>query len=295
MNPTILTCAVIGSFTTREHNPAAPITPEEIATACLEAAQAGATMVHIHVRDPKTGENSMDLALYREVVERIRASETGVLINLTTGPGARYLPSAANPRVADPSSTITTALKRTEHVAALKPDVCSLDFDTMWFGSAAVINAPETVREMAAIIREAGVKPELEVFDSGDIRLATDLLDAGLLDKPPFFQIVLGVKYGFAANPETLFYAQSQLPPGSNWAAFGVSRMAFPMVAQSWLLGGHCRVGMEDTVYLSQGVLAPNNAALVRKAKGIIEELGGQVATVAEARAILGLSSNSHG
>lgn len=290
MAPTILTCAVIGAFTTRENHPQAPITPAEIATAAIEAAQAGAAMVHLHVRDPQTGENSMDLGLYREVVERIRASNTDLLINLTTGPGGRLLPSAANPLIADPSSTMTSAIKRTEHVAALKPDMCSLDLNTMWFGTAAVINVPDRVREMAAIIRDAGTKPELEVFDSGDIRLAKDLLDDGSLDSPPYFQIVLGVKYGFAMNPETLFYAKSQLPVGSQWAAFGISRMVFPMVAQSWLLGGHCRVGMEDSVYISRGVLTPNNAAMVSKAKRVIEDLGGQVATVDEARAILGLS-----
>ena len=289
MSHTILSCAVIGSFTTRENNPNAPITPDEIAAACIGAAQAGAAVVHIHVRDPKTGENSMDLAYYRDVVEQIRDSETDVLINLTTGPGARFLPGTPDPLTLDPSSNAVSAIKRTEHVAALKPDICSLDLDTMWFGNAAVVNAPSMIREMAQIIREAGTKPELEVFDSGDIRIAKDLLDEGVLDAPPFFQIVLGVKYGFAMNPETMAYAKSQLPAGAKWAAFGISRMAFPMVAQSWLLGGHCRIGMEDTVYLSRGVLAPSNAALVTKARGIIEELGGQVATVAEARQILGL------
>ncbi len=294
MTSTILTCAVIRSFTTRENHPQAPYTPEEIATACIEAAQAGATMVHIHVRDPLTGENSMESLLYRDVVEQIRASETEVLINLTTGPGASFIPRADDPGVADPTSNMASAVKRTEHVASLKPDVCSLDLDTMWLGCEqprhrAVINSPEMIREMAGIIREAGVKPELEIFDSGDIRLAKDLLDEGVLESPPFFQIVLGVKYGFAMNPETLFYAQSQLPPNSQWAAFGISRMAFPMVAQSWLLGGHCRVGLEDAIYLSRGVLTPNNAAMVSKAKRIIEDLGGTVATIAEGREILGL------
>lgn len=289
MPNTILSCAVIGAFTTRENHPEAPITPAEIATACIEAAQAGAAIVHIHVRDPQTGENSMELAHYREVVDRIRDSKVEVLINLTTGLGGRYLPRLDNLMVGDPSSNMASAVKRTAHVAALKPDICSLDLNTMWFGTSAIINMPAVIKDMAAIIREAGTKPELEVFDSGDIRLAKDLLDEGVLDSPPFFQIVLGVKYGFAATPETLLYAKSQLPPGSQWAAFGVSRMAFPMVAQAWLAGGHCRVGMEDGVYLSRGVLTPNNAALVSKAKHIIEELGGQVATVTESRKILSL------
>lgn len=290
--PTILTCAVIGSFTTKEHNPNAPITPDEIATQCIDAAKAGAAMVHIHVRDPKTGENSMDLALYKDVVDQIRESETDVLINLTTGPGGRILPGNPEPLELDPSSSAVNAVKRTEHVAALKPDVCSLDLNTMWFGEAAVVNAPSMVTDMATIINEAGTKPELEVFDSGDIRLAIDLLDQGILKPNPYFQIVLGVKYGFAMNPETLAYAKSQLPEGAKFAAFGISKMAFPLLAQSWLLGGHCRIGMEDTVYLSRGVKAPSNAALVTKARGIIEELGGQIATVAEAREILGLDNN---
>ena len=289
MPSTILTCAVIGGSTTRDNHPDAPYTPEEIATACIEAAHAGATMVHVHVRDPETGAESMDLGLYREVVDRIRESDAEVLINLTTGPGASFLPSAEDPNVADPATHMVKAVKRTEHVVALKPDVCSLDFPTMWFGQRAFMNVPDILREMATIIREAGTKPELEVFDSGDIRLVNDFLDEGLLEAPPFFQIVMGVKYGFSATPETVFYAKSQLPPGSKFAAFGVSRMAFPMVAQSWLAGGHCRIGLEDAIYLSRGVLAPNNAAMVTKAKRIIEDLGGKVATVAEGRKILGV------
>ena len=289
MPSTILTCAVIGGFTTRDNHPDAPYTPEEIATACIEAAHAGATMVHVHVRDPETGAESMDLGLYREVVDRIRESDAEVLINLTTGPGASFLPSAEDPNVADPATHMVKAVKRTEHVVALKPDVCSLDFPTMWFGQRAFMNVPDILREMATIIREAGTKPELEVFDSGDIRLVNDFLNEGLLEAPPFFQIVMGVKYGFSATPETVFYAKSQLPPGSKFAAFGVSRMAFPMVAQSWLAGGHCRIGLEDAIYLSRGVLAPNNAAMVTKAKRIIEDLGGKVATVAEGREILGI------
>lgn len=287
--PTILTCAVIGAFTTREHNPNAPITPDEIATQCIDAAKAGAAMVHIHVRDPNTGANSMDLALYKDVVDQIRESDTDVLINLTTGPGGRILPGNPEPLEIHPSSSAVSAVKRTEHVAALKPDVCSLDLNTMWFGDAAVVNAPSMITDMAQIIHEAGTMPELEVFDSGDIRVAKDLLDQGILKAPPFFQIVLGVKFGFAMNPETMMYAKSQLPDGAKWAAFGISRMAFPLLAQAYILGGHCRIGMEDTVYLSRGVHAPNNAALVTKARGIIEELGGQVATVDEARDILGL------
>ncbi|MEM7539299.1 MAG: 3-keto-5-aminohexanoate cleavage protein [Chloroflexota bacterium] len=290
MPKTILTCAIIGAFTTRDHTPYAPITPEEIATQAIGAAQAGAAMVHLHVRYPDTGLNSMELAHYREVVDRIRDSGVEVLINLTTGPGGRLAlnRTAAGVEIA-PDTNMASTIKRTEHVAALKPDMCSLDLNTMWFGTSPTINAPEQIREMAAIIYESGVKPELEIFNSGDITLAKDLIKEGVLDDSPYFQIVLGVKYGFEMNTETLIYTRSQLPPNSTWAGFGVSRMAFPMLSQVWLLGGHCRIGMEDAIYLSKGVLAPDNAALVSKARRMIEDLGGELATVAEAREIIGL------
>ncbi|MDH4110258.1 MAG: 3-keto-5-aminohexanoate cleavage protein [Gammaproteobacteria bacterium] len=289
MKPTILTCAVTGSFPTREHNRSLPVTPAEIAGECVAAARAGAAMCHIHVRDPKTGAPSMELAYYREVVERIRASDTDLIINLTTGPGGRYFPSDDNPAVAAPGSSLTTPERRIEHVLALRPEVCSLDLNTMWFGSGAVINSPRNVRIMAEKIYAAGVKPELEVFDTGDIQLANDLIAEGALREPTLFQVVTGVKYGFSTGAEALLYAKSLLPAGCEWAAFGASRSAFPMVAQSVLLGGHCRIGMEDTVYLDRGVKTPGNAALVEKASRIIRDLGAQLATVAEARAILGL------
>lgn len=290
MKPTIVSCAVTGSFTTREHNPALPVTPEEIADACIGAAQAGAAICHIHVRDPETGEPSMEIDYYRQVVERIRASDTDLLINLTTGPGGRFIPSDDEPAKAAPGTKLTTGEIRTEHVVQLRPDICSLDLNTMWFGGGAVINSPHSLRIMAERIYAAGVKPELEVFDTGDIHLARALIDEGVLHSPLLFQIVTGVSFGMAATTETLAYAKSLLPEDCEWAAFGASRMAFPMLAQAFLLGGHCRVGMEDTVYLDRGVKTPDNAALVAKAARIIQDLGGRVASVDEARDILGLS-----
>lgn len=290
MKPTIISCAVTGSHTTREHNPALPVTPAEIAAACIGAAEAGAAICHIHVRDPDTGEPSMDLEHYREVVRIIRASDTDLLINLTTGPGGRYLPRDDDPAKAATGTKLTTGEIRTAHVVELEPDICSLDLNTMWFGGGAVINSPHSLRIMAERIYEAGVKPELEVFDTGDIHLAHALIEEGTLRTPALFQIVTGVRFGMAATPETLAYARSLLPPNCEWAAFGASRMAFPMVAQAFLLGGHCRIGMEDTVYLSKGVKTPDNAALVAKAARIIEDLGGRVATVDEARDLLGIS-----
>ena len=290
MKPTIISCAVTGTFPTREHNPSLPVTPAEIAQAGIGAVGQGAAICHIHVRDPATGEPSMALEHYREVVELIRASETDVLINLTTGPGGRYLPRDEEPARAAPGTKLTTAEIRTEHVVALKPDICSLDLNTMWFGGGAVINSPHSIRIMAERIYAAGVKPELEVFDTGDIRLAHALIEEGTLRTPALFQIVTGVDYGLAATPAGLAYAKSLLPENCEWAAFGASRKAFPMVAQAFLMGGHCRIGMEDTVYLAKGVKAPDNAALVAKAARIIDDLGGKVATVNEARALLGIA-----
>jgi uncharacterized protein (DUF849 family) len=266
-----------------------PVTPQEIAASAIDAAKAGASVVHLHVRDLKTRRGSMDLGYYREVVARIRDSGVDVLINLTTGPGAQFYLSRDDPAVAGPGTRMRTALERVQHVVELKPDICSLDFNTMWFMNFAFINSPEMITEMAGMIRAAGVMPELEVFDTGDIHLARRLLDTGVLAAPGFFQIVLGTRYGAAASVETMLYMRSLLPPGAKWAAFGISRHSFPMLAQAFLLGGHVRVGLEDNLYLEKGVPAPNNAALVRKAVQILDALGGAPATPSEARELLGL------
>lgn len=287
---TILTVAVTGNLTTLAQNPNLPCTPEQIANACLESAKVGASVAHIHVRYPD-GRPSMELAHYREVVERIRDKNSELVINLTTGPGGRFVPSKEDPKVAGPGSTIQHPLKRVEHIVALKPDIATLDLNTMWSGSAAVINTPENVTIMANEIQNAGVKPELEVFDSGDIQLAHALLEQGVLKRPPLFQIVMGVRYGFVSTPQTLTYAQSLLPQDAQWAAFAIGRWEFPMLALAWFLGGHVRVGLEDNVYISKGTLAPSNAALCEKAVRMLDDLGAELATAKEARAILGLNS----
>jgi uncharacterized protein (DUF849 family) len=287
---TIITCAVTGNLTKPEQHPGLPITPEQIADAALEAAGAGAAVVHIHVREPSSGAPSMDLGLYREVMERIRARDPRLIINLTTGPGGRFIPGDDDPRVAAPGSTLIAPERRVAHIAALKPDICSLDLNTMNSGGDVVINTPKNVTRMAKVIREAGVKPELEIFDSGDIHLALDLIKAGVLDGPGLWTFVLGVKYGFAATPETLLYARNLLPREATWAAFGIGRAEFPMVAQAWLAGGHVRVGLEDNIYMAKGVLAESNAQLVAHACGIVRSLGGEIASVGEARQMLGLA-----
>jgi uncharacterized protein (DUF849 family) len=294
MKPTILTCAVTGSFPTREQNPALPVTPAEIADACIGAARAGAAICHIHVRDPETGRPSMKLEYYREVVKRLRASEVDLIINLTTGPGGRFIPSDDDPAKAAPGTVLTTPEIRTEHVVELKPEICTLDLNTMWFGGGAVINSPRNVKIMAARMYAAGVKPELEFFDTGDLVLAQELVADGTLKLPALCQIVTGIKYGMPSSPETLLLAKSLLPKNCEWAAFGAGRHAFPMLAQALILGGHCRIGIEDTVHIAKGTPAPSNAALVEKAVRIIRDLGGQLATVAEARALLGLKTPPH-
>ena len=289
MQKTIITCAITGNITTPQQHPNLPVTPQQIAQACLDAERAGAAAVHIHVRDPDTGRPSMELAHYQEVVERIRDASRSLIINLTTGPGGRFVPSQDDPRVAAPGTTLMGPEPRVEHVRVLKPDICSLDLNTMYSGSSVVINTPASVERMAQVINEAGVRPEIEIFDSGDIHLANDLIAKGVLRQPALFSFVLGVKYGFSASIETMLYAKSLIPAGSPFTAFGIGRSEFPMVAGSFLQGGHVRVGFEDNLYLSRGRKADSNAQLVQKAKEIIELLGGEVASAQEAREILQL------
>ena len=291
MAKTILTCAVTGGLTKPEMTPYLPITPNQIADSCLGAADAGAAAVHIHVRDPISGSQSMDFDLYAKVVELIRTQNKELIINLTTGPGGRFIPSEDDPKVFAPGTTLCHPLKRVEHIAKLKPDICSLDFNTMNGASDIVINTPLNVRKMAKVIRDAGVLPELEIFDTGDLNLALDLIADGTLDGPGLFSFVLGVKYGLNADPATLLYLRDQLPVGARWSAFGISRFEFPIVAQAWLFGGHTRVGLEDNIFLKKGVLCQSNAELVTKAKRIIEDLGGELATASNARSMLGLKA----
>jgi uncharacterized protein (DUF849 family) len=284
-----ITVAVTGNLTAPDQTPHLPITPAEIAEACLEAAAAGAAIAHIHVRDPATGQPSMELALYREVVERIRTRNQDLILNLTTGPGGRFAPSRDDPAVAGPGTTLIRPEARVEHIATLRPDVCTLDLNTMNSGGQVVINTPENVRRMARVIREAGVKPEIELFDSGDIALLHDLIADGSLDPAPLCSLVMGVRYGFQVSPETVLYARGLLPEGAIFTAIGIGRHVFTAATQSYLLGGHVRVGIEDGVYLSRGALAPSNAAMVVKIRGILESLGAEIASATQARELLGL------
>jgi len=289
----MISCAVTGSADTPGRKPAVPVTPAQIAQSALDAAKAGAAIVHIHVRDPKTTRPSMDGALYREVVERIRDSGSDVLINLTTGPGARFVPGEDDPLKPGAGTTMKTPAERVRHVVELKPDICSLDMGSMNMGPHVFINTPKHLEAMATAIRDAGVLPELEVFETGHLLLAKRLLESGHIKPPGMFQICLGIAWAQPATPEAMSYMKSLLPAQSPWFAFGISLHQFPMVAQAVLLGGHPRVGLEDNIYLEKGKLAPSNAALVEKAAKIVEILGDNVATPPEARQILGLSTQS--
>ena len=288
MSKTIITCAVTGSLTQRKQNPNLPISPIEIAESALEAAEAGAAIVHLHVRHPD-GTPSMELSHYRELVEYIRARNTAVILNLTAGVGGRFQPGEDDPKIAGPRTNFVRPERRVEHVVDLKPEICTLDLNTMTFGNELVINSPQHVKRMAEIIYDCGVKPELELFDSGDIELARDLLAAGSLRLPAIASLVLGVKYGFPATPRTMAFAVDQLPSDITWTGFGVGRAAFPMLVQSYLLGGHVRIGMEDTVKIDKNTLVSSNAELVTKARWLLEKLGGEIASSDEAREMIGL------
>jgi uncharacterized protein (DUF849 family) len=286
----MISCAVTGSADTPAKNPAVPVTPAQIAASAIDAAKAGAAIVHIHVRDPETGKPSMEGTLYREVVERIRSSGTDVLINLTTGPGARFVPGEDDPLAPGPGTTLKRPEERVRHVLELRPELCSLDMGSFNMGERVFVNTPAHLQKMAIAIRDAGVTPELEVFDTGHLLLAKKFLEQGYVKPPGLFQICLGISWSQPATPEAMLYMRNLLPPDCVWFAFGISLHQFPMVAQTVLLGGHPRVGLEDNIYLEKGVLAPSNAALVEKTVRIVEILGDQVATPAEARQILGLA-----
>ena len=286
MDKLVITVALIGNVTTREKNPHPPMTPKEIAESAIESFQAGAAACHVHVRDPVTQAPSMELELYREVFERIR-EKCDLVINLTTGSGGRlyYDPKAKTWDI----SGLKTPEERVEHVLRLRPEICSLDIGTMNMGNWAFVNLVSMVEKMAALVREAGVKPEMEVFDVGHIRSARDLARKGLVDEPLLFQLCLGIPGGIGATLEDMLFMCGHLPEKAVWSAFGVGPAHFPITAASIVAGGHVRVGFEDNLYLGPGVLATSNAQMVRKVVEIAHNLGREAATPEEARRILGM------
>jgi uncharacterized protein (DUF849 family) len=284
----IVTCAVTGAGDSVGRSPHVPVTPAQIAAACIEAAEAGAAIVHIHVREPATGKAARKIAYYEEVVGRLRDSGTDVVINLTCGMGGDLYLDADDPARMAPGTDLATPYQRMEHVDRLRPEICTIDCGSMNFGDHVVINRTADLEKMARFAQEWGVKPELEVFDMGQVGIASRMVRKGLIDDAPLFQFCLGIDGGAAASAESILALRSMIPANAVWAAFGISNHEMPMVAQAVLLGGHVRVGLEDNLYLERGVLA-TNGQLVEKATRIVRDLGARTLSPAEARRKLGL------
>jgi len=289
--PVIITCALTGDSDTPAKSPHVPITPAAIAADALAAAEAGAAIVHIHVREPATGKGSRSTDYYREVVERIDDSGSDVVVNLTAGMGGKLVLDGVGALPFDGTTDLVGAAERMVHIEALKPAICSLDCGSFNNGldTEVYVSTSGIVREMAGRIAAAGVKPELEVFDFGHLRLACALAEEGLIKAPAFFQFALGLRWGAPSDAATMLHMRSMLPKDAVWAAFGAGVEQMPVAAQSILLGGHVRVGLEDNIYRSRGVLA-TNAQLVEDATHLVKTLGGTPASPAQARQILGLA-----
>ena len=281
----IVSCAVTGAGDTVGKSPLIPVTPEEVANAAIEAAKAGAAIAHIHVRDPETGKGSRDPELFKEAVDRIRSSDTDVVINLTSGMGGDWNPSDDDPSMPGPGTDMIGPLERLAHVKELLPEICSLDCGTLNFGDGndIYIATPPYLRKMATLTKEWGVKPELEVFELGHLRFAKQMIAEGLIAAPPMFQICLGIPWGADHSVDMLKVMKDELPGEAVWGGFGISRMQMPIAAAAVAMGGNVRVGLEDNIYLERGVHA-TNAQLVEKVIGIINRMGARAVTPAEAR-----------
>ena len=284
-NEVIVTCAVTGAGDTLGKHPEVPVIPEQISNAAIAAAKAGASVAHIHVRDPETGLGSRDVNLFKEVVERIRDSETDVVINLTAGMGGDWVPSEENPSMPGPGTDMIGPEERLAHVKEIHPEICSLDCGTMNFGNGneIYISPPGYLREMASMIQEWGVKPELEVFELGQIRFAKQMIKEGLINEPPMFQICLGIPWGAEQTVDSMKVMKDELPTNASWASFGIGRMQMPMAAAAVAMGGNVRVGLEDNLYLEKGVLASNDQ-LVTRVIEIIQRMGSRVLSPQETR-----------
>ena len=273
MEKVIITAAITGSRMMRDIVPYIPITPDEIARSAIEAWQAGASIVHIHVRDPETGLGSQDINLFRRVVGKIR-EKTDLILSLTTsGIPGRNLPTAER----------LSPLQ-------LKPELASYDAGSINLGGKAFVNDPAFLDEAARMMKEAGVKPEIEVFDLGMLVTALKLRDEGKIDEPLHFQFCLGTPWGAPATLKSFLHLYEHMPVHSTWSIFGVGRGFLPMAMMGLVMGGHIRVGMEDNIYVNPGVLAKTNAELVERVTGICRAYGRDVATPAEARKILGFT-----
>ncbi len=288
-NP-FITCAITGAGATQGIHPDLPITPEQIANSAIDAAKAGAAIVHCHVRDPETGEPTRRVDLYRDVVSRIRESGVDVIVNLTTGMGGDLLIGPNGSDTPLPGSDLVGPDERIAHLLDTLPDLCTLDCGSLNFGDGNMVyvGTPDFLRIGAEKIRALGIKPELECFELGHLWFVNKLVEEGLIDDPPFVQVCLGIPWGAPATPRTMQTFADQMPPNAVWSGFAISRMEMPYVAQAMLLGGNVRVGLEDNLYLSKGQFA-TNAQLVERAVTIVESLGGSVAGPDVARERLGI------
>ena len=293
MNPNvIITCALTGAGDTVDKHPAMPVTPTQIAAAAVEAAKSGATVVHCHVRDPDTGKGSRDPALYREVMARIRDSGVDIIVNLTAGMGGDLeIGAGETPLAFGPATDLVGPLARLVHVEELLPDICTLDCGTLNFGDGDTIyvSTPAALRAGAKRITELGVKAEREIFDTGHLWFANQMIKEGLL-RDPLFQLCLGIPWGAPADTTTMKAMVDNLPAGATWAAFGIGRMQMPMAAQAVLLGGHVRVGLEDNLWLDKGVPA-SNGSLVERVITLIECMGARPMSPAAGRVKMGLKA----
>lgn len=290
----ILSCAVTGAGETTAKSEHVPVTPKEIADSAIKAAKAGATIAHIHARDPETGKLSHDVNLFKEIVERVREADTDVILNITAGGGGDWVPSSEDPTRGGEGTDIQTPAERHEPVGLLLPEICTLDCGSVNFGDQIYISPATWLREHAQLIKDSGVTPELECFDTGHIRFANQLVHEGLVEGNPMFQFCLGIPWGADADAETISYMKSRIPENATWAAFGIGRMQMPIVAESVLQGGNARVGLEDNLYLKKGQLATNEQ-LVDKAVGIIQSLGSDIMSPADAREYLNLRNPHEG
>ncbi len=288
-----ITCAVTGSGETADKSDKVPVTPEEIAGSAIDAARAGAAIVHCHVRDPDTGMPSRDPALFREVTERIRSSDVDVVLNLTAGMGGDMVfGSAESPLPLNETVTdMAGASERVRHVAECRPEICTLDCGTMNFsaGDYVMTNTPSMLRAMAAQMTALGVRPEIEAFDTGHLWLAKQLVSEGLIEDPVLVQLCMGIPWGAPDDLGTFMAMVNALPAGWQFSAFSIGRNEMPYAAAAVLAGGNVRVGLEDNLYISRGELA-TNAQLVERAVTIVEALGSRVIGPAEVREKLKLT-----
>jgi len=273
----IITAALVGSRPTKKMNPAVPYSPKEITDAAVECYKAGAAIAHIHVRDPMTGANEFKMEYFKEILDGIR-EKCDMIVNLTTTASHLQGPDVGKRRLGP---------------VFLKPDMCSFDLGSVNFSDRVFLNPPDWAEEAAKCMKENDVKPEIEVFDTGHISQAIDLIQKGLIKSPPYFQICMGVKWGIEASAENLLFMKSKLPSGAVWSVLGVGKAQLPMITMAMILGGNVRVGFEDNIYLKQGVLASSNAQMVEMAVDLAERLGRQVVTPKEARRILGIKTHS--